>query len=595
MERDVEIGIFEGTGIYDSGLLENAQEVDIDTPYGKPSDTITVGTFKGTKARMAAYYGFPQRRSKLPAVLHLHGGSQRAFLNEVKDYVKRGYACISINWGGKELAEHNPDGANTDWGKLNPGFVGDGHGEKFGLKPSPYTIDDFESPRNCDWYPRIIAARRAITSLEQQPEIDASRLGVYGHSMGGVLTFYVAGTDGRVKAAVPSVGGPGFLTFDEEYLPGTARRINGGDLDLFSNTMGQQSYAPNVQCPILFLGATNDFNSRMNHVYVTYGLIPHNEKRYTFAPHLNHRFTDTAAICRPLWFDQHLKQDFVSPDTPQSELILGRPDGIPLFSVAPDLTREIVSVDIYYSVDPDSIARFWRDGHAENKGHRWVGKLPVMDIDRPLYAFANVTYKLKPTERVAGYENTSAFAISSLLHKASPEELMKAGVKATDTNCLIIDDFRRGFHDWFVLSDNNPHHWVYSTRKITDPKWYGPDAAKLVVELKNHEDNKLIIVAYENEWRGYRGKRNVYVAEVDLESSENWQEVILAARDFKQVRTREHDNIAKSGMLSKWNEIDRLEIRAYYDIYVGNKKTIIGDTKWKGLQPLLREIRWCVN
>ena len=46
MEKDVEIGIFGGTGIYDSGLLEDAKEVDIDTPYGKPSDTITVGTFK---------------------------------------------------------------------------------------------------------------------------------------------------------------------------------------------------------------------------------------------------------------------------------------------------------------------------------------------------------------------------------------------------------------------------------------------------------------------------------------------------------------------------------------------------------------------
>ena len=44
MEKDVEIGIFGGTGIYDSGLLEDAKEVDIDTPYGKPSDTITVGT-----------------------------------------------------------------------------------------------------------------------------------------------------------------------------------------------------------------------------------------------------------------------------------------------------------------------------------------------------------------------------------------------------------------------------------------------------------------------------------------------------------------------------------------------------------------------
>ena len=57
MEKDVEIGIFGGTGIYDSGLLEDAKEVDVDTPYGKPSDTITVGTFKGRKIAFLPRHG----------------------------------------------------------------------------------------------------------------------------------------------------------------------------------------------------------------------------------------------------------------------------------------------------------------------------------------------------------------------------------------------------------------------------------------------------------------------------------------------------------------------------------------------------------
>jgi 5'-methylthioadenosine phosphorylase len=57
MENDVEIGIFGGTGIYDSGLLENSHEVDVDTPYGKPSDTITVGTFKGRKIAFLPRHG----------------------------------------------------------------------------------------------------------------------------------------------------------------------------------------------------------------------------------------------------------------------------------------------------------------------------------------------------------------------------------------------------------------------------------------------------------------------------------------------------------------------------------------------------------
>ena len=57
MEKDVEIGIFGGTGIYDSGLLENPQEIEMDTPYGKPSDKITVGVFKGRKIAFLPRHG----------------------------------------------------------------------------------------------------------------------------------------------------------------------------------------------------------------------------------------------------------------------------------------------------------------------------------------------------------------------------------------------------------------------------------------------------------------------------------------------------------------------------------------------------------
>ena len=57
MDKDVEIGIFGGTGIYDSGLLKDAQEVEINTPFGKPSDTITVGVFKGRKIAFLPRHG----------------------------------------------------------------------------------------------------------------------------------------------------------------------------------------------------------------------------------------------------------------------------------------------------------------------------------------------------------------------------------------------------------------------------------------------------------------------------------------------------------------------------------------------------------
>lgn len=55
--EQAEIGIFGGTGIYDSGLLQEAKEITVDTPYGKPSDSITVGIFKGRKIAFMPRHG----------------------------------------------------------------------------------------------------------------------------------------------------------------------------------------------------------------------------------------------------------------------------------------------------------------------------------------------------------------------------------------------------------------------------------------------------------------------------------------------------------------------------------------------------------
>ena len=42
-----EIGIIGGTGLYDPKLLKNIEEITLDTPYGAPSDTITIGKLAG--------------------------------------------------------------------------------------------------------------------------------------------------------------------------------------------------------------------------------------------------------------------------------------------------------------------------------------------------------------------------------------------------------------------------------------------------------------------------------------------------------------------------------------------------------------------
>ena len=109
-----------------------------------------IGTFKGRPARMAAFYGFPEAATgKLPAVLHMHGGGQRASLEEVKSYVGRGYAALSVNWGGREMENAQPGDPNTDWGAVDP--TQDNVPGYFNLLPGEKFLVDRESPKNCNW------------------------------------------------------------------------------------------------------------------------------------------------------------------------------------------------------------------------------------------------------------------------------------------------------------------------------------------------------------------------------------------------------------------------------------------------------------
>lgn len=539
--------------------------------------TFHIGTFKGEPARMAAFFGFPRGAKKLPGLLHLHGGGQRAFLSEVEFYARRGYACVSINWGGREMEDAEEGDPGTDWGAVDPtqrnvpGY--------FNLKPGDKYLDPFESPRNNNWYLLTLGARRGLTFLEQQPEVDPDRLGVYGHSMGGNLTVYVAGTDSRVKAAAPSVGGSGFRTEPWPLLPQVKMETPNGDVKLFNATIGFESYAPHIKAPLLWLGSTNDFHGIMDDTYRTGELIPRKNVRYAFTPHMNHRFTPEFAVTRPLWFDQYLKASFSFPKTPDSNLVLTTSDHVPELQVTPDSSQTVAEVHIYYSVDPDPRARFWRSTEATKTGATWTARLPILTVDQPLIAFANVAYPLNKSESEPYARPTEQYAISSMLHTAVPADLKKADVKATDKPDPMIDDFSHGWRDWYLLESGNPHHWEFSTRKPGDPKWQGQPGKRLTLDVDAEKSNELVVVLTENFFRSYRGKSQEFVAVVKLNGGKDTQSVSLEPKDF-----RTSDGEA----LSSWKNVDLLSLRAYYD----KDGKLLGSRSWAGGQPKFRKLWW---
>ena len=546
-----------------------------------------LGTLTGTQnsasPKIAAYYALPTGGSNLPGVVQIHGGGQRANADLAKYWAQRGYAAISINWGGLPL---EPGVANTDWDGLPAGFVRDGVTDAVHHNwsdPDTYadgaTLYDIPHPLDSSWILYAYAARRALTFLSAQPNVNSNRLGVTGHSMGGVITILTA-TDPRVTCVTPSVGGCGFLYEDWWGLPGTARSTNGvEDLDLHLRTVDPRNYWPDIACPTLFLEASNDFNAPFDLVTRAMALQSTNVPQVlAFAPHFNHRFDTAAYASRVLWQKAHLTGTFGFPKTSRGELDLAQTDGIPRFKVWPDesTAHAIVGVDIYYGLTRDSRMRFWRDAQAvETNGH-WEAACPVYDLDEMFVALAVVTYDCGfDLPMPAGYTSpTRYFSVASEVRTVYPPDLANNGVRWTEEKERLIDDFARGYHDWYRLNAGNSQHWQHWTRKVRDPSWRGPAGGELAVDvLTATAGNRLGVKLIAEQWN--ETAANTYTAVALLPAA--------GANSLSFPVDAFTNDLGEA--LTTWEEVNQLGLMP------GNKIQG-GLPAWSGAVPTFSNLRW---
>ena len=547
----------------------------------------TIGTFKDVKARLSAFYAFPKADQKLPAILQVHGGGQSASLDSVRNAAANGYAGLSINWGGNKmkvgpLQDEDP---NTDWGAVD---ATQKHNDHYGtLKPDAKTLDAIESPRNNNWFLLVLAARRGLTFLEQQPEVDASRLGVTGHSMGGKITTDVAGIDARVKAAVPSCGGAGTAAGKVSGMPGSGLKSE-AENSVMANTIEDLPYIQRITCPILYMAPTDDFAGPFDNMTENWKKIGSRTVAATIAPHLNHRSIPETAIGGILWFNQHLKNSFVFPKNPVLTVQLQTASGVPHVIVQPDRPGEVVGVDIYYSVDPHCLTRFWRDAQAVKAGDQWVAECPVLSVDQPLFVYANVSYPLTvPCVADRGGKPPKNFILSTREAIHTSSELKSAGVKATGRPSRMIDDFARGWHDWYRLEWANPHVWSATTRKLKDPQWRGPEDARLVLEVKCPKENVLAVSAELNGWGAFPGKPGgTYTARKHLVDSPDWQTVSVSLEDMLPEK-------GGGPALKTWQTITEFSLRRSATYLENGQEVKLGDGGQGWNEPReFRNLRW---
>ncbi|MCA9046857.1 MAG: dienelactone hydrolase family protein, partial [Planctomycetaceae bacterium] len=373
------------------------------------------------------------------------------------------------------------------------------------------------SPRNSGWFLCALSARRALTFLEQQPEVDPRRLGVYGHSMGGKLTVLTS-VDERVKAAAPSCGG-------------ISDRYNSSPL--FNATLGDDVSLREISCPIFFLSPSNDFHGRIGDLPDAVHEIQSKDWRVTCSPHHNHQDTPEYEVATQLWFDQHLKGTFSVPQAPRAKLQLETNDGVPQLVVKPDTSREILSIDVFYTQHgkpneqpedrEDTMHRFWHCVSPKKINGEWTAALPLTSTDKPLWVYANVLYKLDEPITGAGYYygiyTADSFNLSSVMNVASPDELQAANVSAAQMPSRLIENFEGEWQkEWFSYGRSE---WSLMTHKLRDATWAAPEGARLAFDVKSESPNKLVVLLDD------------YAAVIELSGGSDWQHVELTLNDIR--------------------------------------------------------------
>lgn len=152
--------------------------------------------------RLTAYLLVPkERKGKAPAMLCLHQTTA----------IGKGEPA---GVGGNENLHYALELAERGYATLAPDYVTFGN-----YKPDYYSEGYVSGTMKGVWN-----HMRAVDLLASLPEVDADRMGVIGHSLGGHNALFVAAFDPRLKAVVTSCGFTSFAKYKGGDLTGWAQK-----------------------------------------------------------------------------------------------------------------------------------------------------------------------------------------------------------------------------------------------------------------------------------------------------------------------------------------------------------------------------------
>ncbi len=460
----------------------------------------------GEEVRVYCLYKVKAGAKKAPGLLNVHGWMGAASIDN--EHVTDGWAVMSYDYCGKS-------GNRVHYTKYPEKLA---HGNMEGGKVTCSSLPDrtpITDPKQTSDYLWYAIESRVLSYLEQQKEVDKSRLGAKGYSYGGTLMWFL-GMDPRIKAVVAYFG----IGWTEYWrnrqvmmynIPYTEPEKTSGE-KIYLAGIAPEAHVPYITAATLFLNGSNDHHGCCERGLESFKLFkPGVPWAFAMQARGHHNTEKIGQDCK-MWLEKYvLGKEVFWPEHPKAEIKLDA-EGVPALTVTPSHSDRVQKVEIYYSLkNPVWISRAWRDAESVRKGDTWVSKLPVLNVDDYVFAYANVSYD-------------TTVVVSTDFRAAIPSKLGNA--RATDKASDVIYSGDGGVGVWsniaevegvggvkgFRCTSNNAG---FGTDRLSDPKWQAPANGALGFRFYCTEPQTLIFIAGD------------YSGELEITASDTWQEMVI--------------------------------------------------------------------
>lgn len=504
----------------------------------------------GEEIRVYCRYKVKEGAAKAPGLLVVHGWMGAA--EPDRKFVEDGWAVMAHDYCGKtgtrphftkypEKLRHG----NMDRTVAGPARAQDLDGKQ---------ITDPKQTSDYLWY---AIQRRVLSYLEQQKEVDRTRLGATGYSYGGTLMWNLA-TDPRVKAVAAYFG----IGYNDYYrdkqvwlynVPYVEPPKSSGE-EIILASIVPEAHVPFITAATLFLNGSNDHHGGHERGLESFKKFPKNVP-WSFAIQARgHHDTEKIGHNTKFWLEKHvLGKDVAWPEHPRSEIRLDA-EGVPELVISPASPDTVRKVEMFYALkNPCSYARAWRDTPSVRQGQQWIAKMPVLNVDDYVFGYANITYD-------------TTIVRSTDFNAAIPAKLGKA--VATDKPSSDLSG--SGYSAWSHIAELEGPKGIQGfrptnngrgsgTEQLHDPKWQAPAGSRLSFKFYCTEPQTVVFTAADHN-----------SVELEINASDDWQEMILAPERLI--------NRFNQKPMSNWSSVGKIHFLPKQGSDL--TKVIFADFKW---------------